>query len=236
MKARMPRARGRNRRRKTEGEARSFPPIFGPDAQVLILGSMPGIESLRRRQYYAHPRNAFWPIMGALFGAGPELPYARRVARLRAARVAVWDVLARCRRAGSLDTAIAPKSARPNNLESLLRRAPRLRVVFFNGGAAEYWFRRCFGNRLDRPPFAGRRYGRLPSTSPAHAGRSFEEKLAIWRKALAPFGGGAGSKLPVSIAARAFAALRMPLPTAAPTPDSASSKSADSKSRYSVVQ
>lgn len=177
---------GRAARRSALSAARSFPPVFRSDARVLILGSMPGAESLRRREYYAHPRNAFWPIMGVLFDAGPDLPYRRRLARLRAARVAVWDVLARCRRTGSLDAAIAPESARPNDIPALLRRAPRLRRVCFNGGAAERWFRRCFGKRLDRPPFAGLVFQRLPSTSPAHAGRSPAKKRELWRAALEP--------------------------------------------------
>ncbi len=164
----------------------SFPPIFRHDAEVLILGSMPGEESLRRHQYYAHPRNAFWPIMGALFGAGPNLPYHARVRRLQAARVAVWDVVGRCRRTGSLDADILPESVKPNNIPGLLRRAPRLRRVVFNGSGAETWFRRCFKERLAEPPLADIVFARLPSTSPAHAARSFEEKLALWRQALTP--------------------------------------------------
>ena len=102
----------------------SFPPAFRTDARVLILGSMPGEASLAAGRYYAHPRNAFWPIMGALFGAGAELPYDQRLARLNAAGVALWDVIARCRRPGSLDSAI--EDSVPNDLASLKRRAPKL--------------------------------------------------------------------------------------------------------------
>lgn len=164
---------------------RSFPPIFRADARVLILGSMPGAESLRRGEYYAHPRNAFWPIMGALFSAGPDQPYRVRINRLRAAGVAIWDVIACCRRRGSLDAGIAPESIRPNGIPALIRRAPRLQWVFFNGQAAEYWFRRCFGSLLSQAPFCRLRWRRLPSTSPAHAALSFQEKLDRWRAAMA---------------------------------------------------
>lgn len=163
---------------------RSFPPIFRADARLLILGSMPGAESLRRGEYYAHPRNAFWPIMGALLNAGPDRPYSARIRLLQSAGVAVWDVIARCRRRGSLDAEIAPESIRPNDIPALIRGAPRLQWVFFNGQAAEYWFRRCFGSLADRPPLCRLRWMRLPSTSPAHAALSFEDKLDRWRAAL----------------------------------------------------
>src|SRR3954462_2146542 len=84
----------------------SFPPIESRTARVLVLGSMPGTASLRASQYYAYQHNAFWPIMGGLFGAGPEIPYAKRIAILRRAGLAVWDVLASCAREGSLDADI----------------------------------------------------------------------------------------------------------------------------------
>ncbi len=163
---------------------RSFPPVFRADARLLILGSMPGAESLRRREYYAHPRNAFWPIMGALIGARPEQPYRRRITALRAARVALWDVIAQCRRAGSRDTAIVPESVIPNDIERLLRRAPGLRRILFNGGGAEHWFFRCYRGRLDAPPFKGLDFVRLPSTSPACATLTVARKIRLWRCAL----------------------------------------------------
>lgn len=165
---------------------RSFPPIFRADARVLILGSMPGAESLRQRQYYAHLRNAFWPVMGAIFDAGPDRPYPDRVARLRAARVAVWDVVARCRRPGSLDSDIIPTSVIPNDIEGLVKRAPRLRRIVFNGGGAERWFLRFFRDRLDREPLARLDYIRLPSTSPACAALTRDRKIELWRRALMP--------------------------------------------------
>jgi hypoxanthine-DNA glycosylase len=157
-----------------------FPPIAAADARVLVLGSMPSVASLAREQYYGHPQNAFWPIMGRLFGAGPELPYDRRKAVLCAAGVAVWDVLKACRRTGSLDSSIDVASETPNDLPAFLRKHAEIRVIFFNGQKAQTAFRR---HALAEVVELGRefRYVRLPSTSPAHAGRSFREKLHAWR-------------------------------------------------------
>ena len=157
---------------------RSFPPACASDARVLVLGSMPGEASLAAAQYYAHPRNAFWPIMGALFGAGPALPYPERLQRLQAAGVALWDVIAACERQGSLDSAIAPASIEANDFARLFRDCPQIRHVFFNGSAAEAAFRRHVRGRIALPALS---FTRLPSTSPAHAARSFEAKLAAWQ-------------------------------------------------------
>ncbi|WP_068635764.1 DNA-deoxyinosine glycosylase [Thauera butanivorans] len=157
----------------------SFAPAVRADARVLVLGSMPGRASLDAAQYYAHPRNAFWPIMGALFGAGPELPYAERLARLNMAGVALWDVIAACERSGSLDSAITPGSIEPNDFAGLFRSCPRIRHVFFNGTTAETAFRRHVRSRVALPPDLA--FTRLPSTSPAHAARGFDAKLAAWQ-------------------------------------------------------
>lgn len=158
----------------------SFPPVCGPAPRVLILGSMPGVASLQAEQYYAHPRNAFWPIMQALFGIATDWPYARRIKALQSHGIALWDVLESCVRAGSLDAAIAKSSMRPNDLAGLLTREPTIASIFFNGQMAETAFRRHVlpqANRaIDDLP---RR--RLPSTSPANASWSFERKLAAWR-------------------------------------------------------
>lgn len=161
-----------------EHHARSFPPLETPDARVLILGSMPGLASLAAGQYYAHPRNAFWPLMGKLLGIPPDLDYPARVDVLCRAGVAVWDVLHSCRRQGSLDSAIEDDSLIPNDLGGFLAVHPTIRHVFFNGAKAESCFRRHV-----RLPLAERQISfiRLPSTSPAHAGRSFAEKLAAWQ-------------------------------------------------------
>ena len=118
-----------------------FPPIAGPAPRVLVLGSMPSVASLDRQQYYGKPQNAFWRIMGELFGAGPELDYAKRCARLAAAGVAVWDVLASCVRPGSLDSAIEMRSAATNDIAGLLAAHPQISHVFFNGRKSEQIFR-----------------------------------------------------------------------------------------------
>jgi TDG/mug DNA glycosylase family protein len=162
-----------------------FPPIASPDARILILGSMPGVASLTAGEYYAHPRNAFWPIMGELIGAGPELAYAARVRRLTARRIAVWDVLQSCVRGGSLDSSIDEDSIVPNDFAAFFAKHRKIARVYFNGGTAERVFRRYVLADLGERA-AGIAIARLPSTSPAHAGRSFQQKLHAWRVALAP--------------------------------------------------
>ncbi len=162
---------------------RSFAPIADASARVLILGSMPGIESLRARQYYAHPRNAFWHIMGDLVGASPELPYAARTRRLKKTGIAVWDVLAACAREGSLDAAIDERSIIANDLVSFLARHPGIRHVFFNAATAESCFRVHVQPALEAGAL---KLARLPSTSPAHAARSRADKLRAWRVILKP--------------------------------------------------
>jgi double-stranded uracil-DNA glycosylase len=157
---------------------RSFAPIAAPDAKILILGSMPGIASLEAGQYYAHPRNAFWPIMGALFGAGPDLPYTERVTRLKSQGVAVWDVLQACEREGSLDSNIRREV--PNDFAAFFAAHPRLRTVALNGGKAAASFRKHAARHLPD----GTALHALPSTSPAHAARSFEAKCDLWRAVL----------------------------------------------------
>jgi hypoxanthine-DNA glycosylase len=156
---------------------------------VLILGSLPGRMSLEKQQYYGQPRNAFWPIMAALCGAGPELEYDARIARLEAAGVALWDVLAAAHRPGSLDSAIVPGTIEINDFGSLFERCPGVRGVFCNGRKAADLYRRrvlpCLG-----PAPAALPLTTLPSTSPAHAGMPLARKLVLWRAALEPLLGG----------------------------------------------
>jgi hypoxanthine-DNA glycosylase len=157
----------------------SFRPIAARDARILVLGSMPGVESLRRKQYYAHPQNQFWRIMEALFGIDRASPYGARVRALKARRIAVWDVLHSCVREGSLDTMIEDEVA--NDFAQFFCVHPRLSHVFFNGAKAEASYRRYVPAQT-----AGRtiRYMRLPSTSPAHASLAAARKLAAWRAIL----------------------------------------------------
>lgn len=156
---------------------RGFPPIVDEHAAVLILGSFPSAQSLAAGQYYANPRNAFWPITADLFGFDAAAPYETRVAALRSAGVALWDVLRACRRAGSADSAIEPKSLAVNDFGELFARYPGIARVYFNGAKAAELYRRLAGltERID--------YRRLPSTSPAHAVAP-GVKLAAWRDAL----------------------------------------------------
>ena len=167
-------------------EARCFPPLLSPQARVLILGSMPGQASLAAQTYYAHPRNAFWPLMADLLGFSPQLPYAERVAALQVAGIAVWDVLQRCQRPGSLDANIDPGSMQTNDFHLLLTQHPQLRTLFFNGTTAETCFRRHVLPNLPTSLQKSLQLTRLPSTSPAHASLSFAEKRLAWKKILPP--------------------------------------------------
>jgi hypoxanthine-DNA glycosylase len=154
-------------------------PIARRDARLLVLGSFPSAASLVAQQYYAHPRNHFWPILGALWGIDlSRLPYARRVAALRTHGVALWDVYASCRREGSLDRAI--EDARPNDLAALVSRLPRLAAIAHNGGESARAMRITCALGLP--------VHRLPSTSPANASWSFERKAAAWQAVFAAAG------------------------------------------------
>jgi len=151
---------------------RSFPPITTPNARILILGTMPGEESLARQEYYANPRNQFWRIMQELFGIPLSAPYAERIARLQENRIALWDVLHSCERVGSLDSAI--KNAVPNDFGALLASLPELKVIAFNGKKSAEWFERWVKvdtSRLQKLV--------LTSTSPA-AAMAFEKKRTAW--------------------------------------------------------
>lgn len=164
------------------GRVQSFPPIAAASSRVLILGSMPGIASLRAGQYYAHPHNAFWKIIGALYAIDASAPYERRVAALRKHRVALWDVLESCVRESSLDSDIDDASIVVNDFASFLRTHPRVQTICFNGAKAESCFRKHVAAGL--PATRELRYHRLPSTSPAHAAMPFAAKVAAWRAVL----------------------------------------------------
>ncbi|HSG22867.1 MAG TPA: DNA-deoxyinosine glycosylase [Azonexus sp.] len=155
----------------------SFPPVVAAGARVLILGSMPGKASLQAVRYCAHERNAFWRIMGDLIGAGPELDYPHRLEKLQAAGFALWDVIAACERASSLDADIVSASVQANDFSAFFAVHRSIERVFFNGAAAETSFRRHVLPGLGESRL---QLTCLPSTSPAHAARSYAEKLAAW--------------------------------------------------------
>jgi hypoxanthine-DNA glycosylase len=138
---------------------KSFPPIIDARSKVLILGSMPGIRSLQARQYYAHPQNQFWKIMAVLSGRSFSLPYAQKKKMLLASRIALWDVIASCRREGSLDANI--RDVKFNNFKGLFKKYRNIRAVFCNGNTAFKLFKKAFG-KCGLPVFS------MPSTSPAY--------------------------------------------------------------------
>ena len=147
-------------------------PVIATHTKLVVLGSFPGEASLAAQQYYAHPRNQFWPLLSALWGVDlRQLPYAERLAEIRRRGLGIWDVYARCRREGSLDTAI--EDAVLNDLPSLRRLAPGLRAIAHNGGES------ARAMRVTRT--LGLPVHRLPSTSPANASWTFERKLDAWR-------------------------------------------------------
>jgi hypoxanthine-DNA glycosylase len=158
----------------------AFPPILGEQPNVLILGSMPSVQSLNAQQYYAHPRNQFWPIMAHIYQIDLQLNYTERCASLKQHHIAVWDVLARCVRPGSADSQIKMDSIITNDFRSFLSRHPSIRCICFNGAKAESLFKHVY----DLNEFPKLTFHRLPSTSPAHAALSFQQKYETWFEAL----------------------------------------------------
>jgi hypoxanthine-DNA glycosylase len=160
-----------------------FAPVVAPDARVLILGSLPGRKSIQEQQYYAHSRNAFWPIMREVLGIDGE--YEDRCRGLIENRVALWDVLRASVRPGSLDADIRANTATVNDFAWLLRKSPHIRSILFNGKKAETMFARMIGSTDELTPrLSTVRLHSLPSTSPAYAAMPFSGKLAAWREAL----------------------------------------------------
>lgn len=149
-----------------------FPPVLDRHTRILILGSFPGEASLAAQQYYAHPRNQFWRLLSAVLGDDlASLPYEQRLRRLLTHRIGVWDVIALCEREGSLDTAI--RRAQANDFASLKQQSPALFRICFNGKTSGKY----------APRFADAAFDTLvlPSSSPANAQFSFDQKLAQWR-------------------------------------------------------
>ena len=164
-----------------------LPPRADAHCRVLVLGSMPGNASLRGAQYYAHPRNRFWPVMGALCGFAPEAPYEDRLEALARAGIGVWDVIGRCERQGSLDAAIVRGTEVVNPIMERVHASPALRAIALNGAKAAAAFRRHV-----QPLLASSARGEiaclaLPSTSPANAAQSLAQLQQAW-SVLQPYG------------------------------------------------
>ncbi len=150
----------------------SFSPLISDDSKILILGTMPGVRSLQEQQYYAHIRNAFWIILFKLFNSPFTVNYDIRVELLFKNQLALWDTLQFCYREGSLDSDI--KNAQPNNINELLKQNSQIKNIIFNGKTAEKFYDK-FHMRIDKID-----YYCLPSTSPANARLTFEDKLNEW--------------------------------------------------------
>lgn len=156
----------------------SFAPIACKGARVLILGSIPSERSLAVNQYYAHPRNTFWTVMQEVTGVDHTASYKERVRPMHLYGIALWDVLHSCYRKGSLDAAIESGSIKVNDFNTFLRMHPHIRVVLFNGSTAERYYRRYVLPQIEHEKIE---YIRMPSTSPAHAALSLEQKVNAWR-------------------------------------------------------
>ncbi len=157
----------------------SFEPVIGKNPRVLILGSMPGIASLEAQQYYAHPRNGFWPIMAQLFDVQWSDNYEVRIQQVRNLPVVLWDTLKACHREGSLDSAISKEQLEANDIVGLLEQVTSIRLIAFNGGASEKYFKQTVAKLL--PANLVLDQIRMPSTSPAHASKNLQQKLEEWK-------------------------------------------------------
>ena len=153
----------------------SFMPLINPQSRMLIIGSLPGVESLRQQQYYAHPRNAFWRIVYAIHGDTLDDDYSLRCKFILSKNLALWDVCGSAKRIGSADAKMV--DVEPNDIAGLLSDYPNIRQIILNGRKAEKEYRRFFGKLTIPAVYA-------PSTSPALASMTFDEKLSAWRNAL----------------------------------------------------
>jgi hypoxanthine-DNA glycosylase len=154
----------------------SLDPIIDKNSQVLILGSMPGVESLTKKQYYANQRNHFWKIIFTIFDKEDSLDYSSRISFLHEYKIALWDVIHSCQRIGSLDSDI--KYEKPNEIEKFLESYPNIKLILFNGGKSYEVFKKHIG----LSSFSGIDLIKLPSTSPTPGKnvKSYEEKLKEW--------------------------------------------------------
>ena len=153
---------------------RNFEPVYAPEAKVLIVGSMPGVKSLEAQQYYAHPRNAFWPILFDALCAEPTQDYERKKALIRENGLALWDAAACCVREGSLDSDM--REIVYSDFDRLYAECPDIHTVLCNGATAHALF-------IKSGAAEGKNVLRMPSTSPAYT-MAYAKKLAIWKEAL----------------------------------------------------
>ena len=159
---------------------KSFSPIAHESAKTLILGSMPGLISLQAGQYYAHPRNSFWPIIADIYGFSAKILYEVKIQNVLSHGIAIWDVLQSCERIGSLDSDIVNGTRVPNDFGLFFKQHSHIKRICFNGAEAENSFRRFVSMPLDLKDL---KLMRLPSTSPANT-QAFEQKKAVWAAAL----------------------------------------------------
>lgn len=154
-----------------------LPPIVDRSTKVLIVGSMPGRQSLEKQQYYGNPRNHFWPIIGEILKVDIPTDYEKRIELLREHGIGLWDTIASCDRKGSLDATI--RNEKPNDFHALFKKYPNIRLILFNGTKAFAVFKKHIGFEV----LENRSYKKMPSTSPIPGAniKSFEEKLEDWR-------------------------------------------------------
>jgi len=165
-----------------------FDPIASTDARVLILGSLPSRQSLQRNEYYGNPQNAFWRVMGELFGAGPDISYQDRAAKLKRCGIAVWDVLRSSVRPGSMDAAIEPATAAPNDFQTFFDEHTMLELLCFNGKKAAELYQRLVAVQ-GITSIGNIEFRTMPSTSPAYASMNLDEKVRHWSVIQRPGGG-----------------------------------------------
>jgi hypoxanthine-DNA glycosylase len=165
-------------------KSESFKVFSRPDSHILILGTLPGQVSLAQQQYYAHPRNAFWPIMTALLSLPPDMPYEKRVESLMKHGIALWDVHAKANRRGSLDADI--RDDEQNDFIGFFHTHKKIELICFNSNTAARIYERKI---LPGLPAKAQAISRilLPSTSPAYASMTLQQKTSVWVKALRPF-------------------------------------------------
>lgn len=161
-----------------------FPPVADKNAQLLILGSFPGIRSLEARQYYAHPQNAFWRIMDLICKIGTDISYAERLDRLQSRGIALWDVLYSCERTGSMDGAIIESRSFPNHFPDFFEEHTGITMICFNGQKAARLFDRFVAQSISTK-LSSISLQALPSTSPAYASMPFAEKALRWKRVIA---------------------------------------------------